>query len=95
MTRDVEGNQTVRSSLLIYSTKEGSWLRAARPRPGRLLPGQGIEAGSEEAETEPVPRYGHDIACDEVEGTCYLFGGNPSMKETERLADFWSMRLHW
>lgn len=46
-------------------------------------------------ESEPCPRYAHQLVYDPVRQIHYMFGGNPGSKATPRvrLSDFWSLLL--
>lgn len=47
-------------------------------------------------DSEPCPRFAHQLVYDHINKVQYLFGGNPGdIKDiTKRLDDFWELRLH-
>lgn len=42
---------------------------------------------------EPPPRYAHEMVFDPMHQVIYVHGGNSGHEESQRLDDFWSMKL--
>ncbi|ORZ16107.1 Muskelin N-terminus-domain-containing protein, partial [Lobosporangium transversale] len=70
-----------------YLFDHGSWQK--------IFQNSSSEAGDPN-ESEPVPRYAHQLVYDDVNEVQYLFGGNPGEQGnmSKRLDDFWELRLY-
>ncbi|CAO3664670.1 unnamed protein product [Umbelopsis ramanniana] len=86
----VKGHDTVKNSFWVYDIRTNVWKKVYQN-----------EAVNDENqrivnETEPCPRYAHQLVYDHINKVQYLFGGNPGDKKdiTKRLDDFWELRLH-
>ncbi|KFH65087.1 hypothetical protein MVEG_08568 [Podila verticillata NRRL 6337] len=74
-------------SLAYVLSDQGSWQK--------IFQYSNPELG-EPSESEPVPRYAHQLVYDDVNEVQYLFGGNPGEhgNSSKRLDDFWELRLY-
>ncbi|KAF9919128.1 Muskelin 1, intracellular mediator containing kelch motif [Lobosporangium transversale] len=74
-------------TLAFVLSDHGSWQK--------IFQNSSSEAGDPN-ESEPVPRYAHQLVYDDVNEVQYLFGGNPGEQGnmSKRLDDFWELRLY-
>ncbi|KAF9187936.1 Muskelin 1, intracellular mediator containing kelch motif [Haplosporangium sp. Z 767] len=74
-------------SLAYVLSDQGSWQKVFQNSSAEL---------GELGDSEPVPRYAHQLVYDDVNEVQYLFGGNPGEQGnmSKRLDDFWELRLY-
>ncbi|PJF17507.1 hypothetical protein PSACC_02688, partial [Paramicrosporidium saccamoebae] len=77
--------ESARNSFWLYNLRQREWIRL-----------YSNEANPENEDTEPCPRFAHQLVYDPESRTHYLFGGNPgeSSNPRRRLGDFWQLYLH-
>ncbi|XP_067122078.1 muskelin [Centruroides vittatus] len=76
----------VKNSFWVYDIVQNKWSCIYRSEYGGQENGQ---------QTEPCPRFAHQLVYDHIKKVHYLFGGNPgrSCFPKMRLDDFWSLQL--
>ncbi|KAI8345631.1 Muskelin N-terminus-domain-containing protein [Mortierella sp. GBAus27b] len=81
------GAETVKNSFWVFKLP-GSWQKSFQNTCSESTNGT--------SDTEPVPRYAHQLVYDDVNEVQYLFGGNPGEQGnmSKRLDDFWELRLY-
>lgn len=77
----VSAQDTMRSTMWIYSLRYRQWVRMMEPAENAMDTG------------EPVPRFAHQMVYDPQCGMFFMFGGNDGVDDDTRLDDFWSLRL--
>jgi muskelin len=86
----VKGHDAVKNSFWVYDIRTNIWKK--------VYQNEAINDDNQRTvnETEPCPRYAHQLVYDNINKVQYLFGGNPGDKKdiTKRLDDFWELRLH-
>lgn len=77
--------ESARNSFWLYNLRQREWVRL-----------YSSETNPENEDTEPCPRFAHQLVYDPESRTHYLFGGNPgeSSNPRRRLGDFWQLHLH-
>ncbi|KAG2171936.1 hypothetical protein INT43_001412 [Umbelopsis isabellina] len=84
----VKGHDMVKNSFWVYDIRTNVWKKVYQN-----------EAPKDDeriySDTEPCPRFAHQLVYDHLNKVQYLFGGNPGdIKDiTKRLDDFWELRL--
>jgi hypothetical protein len=86
----VKGHDTVKNSFWVYDIRTNIWKK--------VYQNEAINQDNQRMlnESEPCPRFAHQLVYDHINKVQYLFGGNPGdIKDiTKRLDDFWELRLH-
>lgn len=74
-----------KNNMWCYSIKNQKWFKINPPK----------KAAQHQSASEPCPRFAYQFCYNSVNGTHYLFGGNPgdSANTRLRLNDFWQLRL--
>ncbi|KAG0246046.1 hypothetical protein BGX31_004699 [Mortierella sp. GBA43] len=87
-TGDSTSITTEPMSLSYVLSDQGSWQKSFQNTCSESTNGT--------SDTEPVPRYAHQLVYDDVNEVQYLFGGNPGEQGnmSKRLDDFWELRLY-
>jgi muskelin len=82
-------SESVKNSFWTYSIKKNKWSKVYQNE------NTGNEYWIRMADTEPRPRFAHQLVYDSKTKTQYLFGGNPgeSGNPNLRLDDFWELKL--
>jgi hypothetical protein len=81
--------ETVKNSLWVYNLSMESWKKIYQNE------NTGSDYWAAMSETEPCPRFAHQLVYDYKNKKQYLFGGNPGENGTPnaRLDDFWELDL--
>ncbi|KAI9033534.1 Muskelin N-terminus-domain-containing protein [Phycomyces nitens] len=91
LSGSVEGRHSsaVESKLWVYNMRSNQWKKVYQGD------SSAVETRNKKSITEPLPRFAHQFVYDSTTKVHYLFGGNPGHLEnsTERLGDFWELRL--
>ncbi|KAK9767545.1 hypothetical protein K7432_002597 [Basidiobolus ranarum] len=82
-------HDAVKNNFWVYHLKTERWQR--------VYQNENVEPNyrSRMSEVEPCPRFAHQLVYDSKNKIHYLFGGNPGThgNSTQRLDDFWELRL--
>jgi hypothetical protein len=86
----VKGHDMVKNSFWVYDIPTNVWKKVYQNEPPK-----GDNDQRMYSDTEPCPRFAHQLVYDHINKVQYLFGGNPGdIKDiTKRLDDFWELRL--
>ena len=81
--------ETVKNSLWVYHIQKEKWTKIYQNE------NMGADYWNKMSETEPCPRYAHQLVYDHQNKAQYLFGGNPGENGNPnlRLDDFWKLQL--
>ncbi|OAD75654.1 hypothetical protein PHYBLDRAFT_143898 [Phycomyces blakesleeanus NRRL 1555(-)] len=85
-----QSNSAVESKLWVYNMRANQWKKVYQSETSDI-----VETWNKKLVIEPSPRFAHQFVYDNTTKVHYLFGGNPGGPEgsTERLGDFWELRL--
>lgn len=85
----VKGHDPVKNSFWVYDIRTNVWKKVYQ---NEVLKYDNQQIYNE---TEPCPRFAHQLVYDHINKVQYLFGGNPGdiRDITKRLDDFWELRL--
>lgn len=79
----------LQSAFWIYKPESATWTKVSGFRPTLLE----TDWQTNDETLEPPPRYAHEMVFDPMHQVIYVHGGNSGHEESQRLDDFWSMKL--